>query len=119
SALGEGALIECHIVKGPKGALVTSVERLIEAGDTPSPISHRIDENDAGAFIEMSGTVKWYKTDKGFGFIIPEDGQKDVFIHQSCLDRLGIATLAPGQRVSMKMREVIKGREVVSLEIAD
>ncbi len=117
--LGEGAIIDCHIVKGPKGALVTSVEALIDAGETPMPISHRIDENDEETFIEMGGTVKWYKPDKGFGFIIPADGQKDVFVHQSCLERHGLTSLAPGQRVSMKMREVAKGREVVSLDIAD
>lgn len=119
NALGEGAIIECHVVKGPKGALVTSVERLIDAGETPMPISHRIDESDEESFVEMSGTVKWYKPDKGFGFIIPADGQKDVFIHQSCLERHGIALLIPGQRVAMKMREVAKGREVVSLQIID
>ncbi len=117
--LGEGAIIDCHIVKGPKGALVTSVEKLIEPGDTPMPISHRIDEIDEDAFIEMGGTVKWYKPDKGFGFIIPADGQKDVFIHQSCLERHHIDSLSPGQRVHMKMREVAKGREVVHLELID
>jgi CspA family cold shock protein len=119
TALGEGAMIDCHIVKGPKGALVVSVEKLVDAGETPMPISHRIEESDADDFIEMSGTVKWYKPDKGFGFIIPADGQKDVFIHQSCLERHGISMLAPGQRVKMKMREVAKGREVVSLDIID
>src|SRR5690606_28876109 len=117
--LGEGAIIDCHIVKGPKGALVTSVENLVHPGETPMPISHRIDDGDEEAFIQMGGTVKWYKPDKGFGFIIPADGQKDVFVHQSCLERHGLTVLAPGQRVIMKMREVAKGREVVSLEIAD
>lgn len=119
NALGEGAVIDCHIVKGPKGALVVSVENLVDAGDAPMPISHRIDENDGEDFIEMSGTVKWYKPDKGFGFIIPADGQKDVFVHQSCLERHGVSMLAPGQRVNMKMREVAKGREVVSLDLID
>lgn len=117
--LGEGAIIDCHIVKGPKGALVVSVENLVSPGDTPMPISHRIDDSEAESFVDMSGTVKWYKPDKGFGFIIPADGQKDVFIHQSCLERHGYAILTPGQRVKMKMREVAKGREVVSLEITD
>lgn len=117
--LGEGAIIDCHIVKGPKGALVTSVEKLVSPGDTPMPISHRIDDTDADSFVDMEGTVKWYKPDKGFGFIIPADGQKDVFVHQSCLERQGLSMLIPGQRVHMKMREVAKGREVVSLELLD
>ena len=119
NALGEGAIINCHIVKGPKGALVTSVEELIEPGAEPMPISHRLEEVDEGSLVMMEGTVKWYKSDKGFGFIIPADGQKDVFVHQTCLDRHGLTSLIPGQRVKMKMREVAKGREVIEFSLID
>ena len=64
----------------------------------------------------MEGTVKWYKPDKGFGFIIPEDGMKDVFVHKSCLERNNTELLIPGQKVQMKVRTVSKGREVLDFD---
>lgn len=47
-----------------------------------------------------TGTVKWFNTTKGFGFIEPEDGGKDVFVHISAVQRAGLQTLNEGQRVS-------------------
>jgi CspA family cold shock protein len=112
--LGEGARIKCQIVKGPKGALITGVDELLEVGTDPNPVSHRVDDNET--IEEMTGTVKWYKPDKGFGFVIPEDGLKDVFIHKTCLERHDINILIPGQKVKMHIRSVPKGREVVDFE---
>ncbi len=56
------------------------------------------------------GTVKFFDTKKGFGFIAPEDGAKDVFVHISAVERAGMDTLSDGQRVEF---EVIteRGRE--------
>lgn len=118
-ALGENALITCHVVKGPKGALVTKVAELIEAGTDPAPITFRVEITDDEVLEKMTGIVKWYKPDKGFGFIIPEDSQKDVFVHKSCLDRLGIDLLIPGQQVRMTVRTVAKGREVLKFSLLD
>ncbi|MFA5593186.1 MAG: cold-shock protein [Micavibrio sp.] len=67
----------------------------------------------------MEGTVKWYKPDKGFGFIIPQDGQKDVFVHKTCLDRHGLPILIPGQKVRMTVRTVAKGREVADFDLIE
>ena len=47
-----------------------------------------------------TGTVKWFNPNKGFGFIEPEDGTKDVFIHVSEVERSGLKTLVEGQKVS-------------------
>ena len=47
-----------------------------------------------------SGTVKWFNSQKGFGFIQPEDGGKDVFVHISAVERAGLRTLNEGQLVS-------------------
>lgn len=49
------------------------------------------------------GTVKWFNTSKGFGFIQPEDGSRDVFVHISAVERSGLGTLAEGQRVSYEV----------------
>jgi cold shock protein len=46
------------------------------------------------------GTVKWFNSQKGFGFIQPEDGSKDVFVHISAVERAGIGNLREGQKVS-------------------
>ena len=47
-----------------------------------------------------TGTVKWFNSQKGFGFIQPEDGGKDVFVHISAVERAGMNTLNEGQKVS-------------------
>lgn len=114
-SLGDGALLDCEIVKGPKGALVTTVNSLVEEGTDPVPLSCRVDEENEH-IEKMSGTVKWYKPDKGFGFVIPEDGQKDVFIHKTCLEKHELEILIPGQKVVMTIRNVPKGREVIDFE---
>lgn len=54
-----------------------------------------------------TGTVKWFNTIKGFGFIQPEDGAADVFVHISAVERSGIGNLQEGQRISY---EVERGR---------
>ncbi len=46
------------------------------------------------------GTVKWFNNQKGFGFIQPDDGNKDVFVHISAVERAGLSTLNEGQKVS-------------------
>lgn len=53
-----------------------------------------------GEVLMATGTVKWFNATKGFGFIQPEDGSKDVFVHISAVERAGIARLNEGQRVS-------------------
>jgi cold shock protein len=53
----------------------------------------------------ITGTVKFYNDMKGFGFIQPEDGSKDVFVHATALERAGIRGLAEGQKVSFDTAE--------------
>ena len=50
-----------------------------------------------------TGTVKWFNPTKGFGFIQPEDGSKDVFVHISAVEKSGLGGLAEGQRVSFEV----------------
>jgi CspA family cold shock protein len=59
------------------------------------------------------GTVKWFNPDKGFGFIQPENGSRDVFVHMSAVDRAGLRTLADGQRVSYSVVEE-RGRQAAA-----
>lgn len=50
-----------------------------------------------------TGTVKWFNPTKGFGFIAPEDGGNDVFVHITAVERAGLGTLAEGQRISYEV----------------
>ncbi len=51
-----------------------------------------------------TGTVKWFNNDKGFGFIIPDEGGADVFVHISAVERAGWRTLAEGQKVGFELQ---------------
>ncbi len=57
----------------------------------------------------MKGTVKWFNDQKGFGFITPEDGSKDCFVHHSAIQSDGFRTLAEGSTVEFEMVEGSKG----------
>ena len=50
-----------------------------------------------------TGTVKWFNSQKGFGFIQPEDGSKDVFVHISAVERAGLGALKEGQKISYEI----------------
>ena len=57
----------------------------------------------------MTGTVKWFNDSKGFGFIAPADGSKDVFVHFSAIEGSGHRTLAEGQPVDFEVEMIPKG----------
>jgi cold shock protein len=59
--------------------------------------------------MRTTGTVKWFNDSKGFGFITPEDGSKDCFVHHSAIQASGFRTLAEGSRVEFDMVEGQKG----------
>jgi CspA family cold shock protein len=57
-----------------------------------------------------TGTVKWFNTQKGYGFIQPEDGSKDVFVHISAVERAGLSSLNEGQKVSYDLERGQQGK---------
>ena len=66
-----------------------------------------------------NGTVKWFNATKGFGFIEPEGGSKDVFVHISAVERSGLKSLADGQKVTFDVEAGRDGREsATNLELA-
>jgi CspA family cold shock protein len=59
--------------------------------------------------MRTTGTVKWFNDQKGFGFITPEDGGRDCFVHHSAIQAQGFRTLAEGDRVEFEVTEGEKG----------
>ncbi|KAL9631820.1 MAG: hypothetical protein Q9164_005682 [Protoblastenia rupestris] len=64
---------------------------------------------------KLKGTVKWFNESKGFGFITPQDGTKDVFVHFSAIQSSGFKTLAEGQAVEYETQDGVKGPSAVNV----
>lgn len=65
----------------------------------------------------VTGTVKWFSNDKGYGFITPADGSKDVFVHFSALDGDGYKTLEEGQTVQYEVTQGQKGPQAQKVSV--
>ena len=64
------------------------------------------------------GVVKWFNKQKGYGFIQPDDGGKDVFVHATALERAGMRGLAEGQKVSFDVTQGPKGKQASNIQAA-
>jgi cold shock protein len=64
-----------------------------------------------------TGTVKWFNESKGFGFITPSDGSKDVFVHFSAIASEGFRTLAEGQAVTYTVEDGPKGPQAANVQV--
>jgi CspA family cold shock protein len=72
---------------------------------------------DMSQAVDMDGVVKWFSSLKGYGFIQPADGSKDVFLHITVVRNAGLQSLNPGQQVRMKVLTARKGPEAVQVEL--
>lgn len=64
----------------------------------------------------ITGTVKWFNDSKGFGFITPQDGSRDVFVHHSSIQGNGFKSLAEGQQVQFEVEQGQKGPSAVKVQ---
>jgi CspA family cold shock protein len=110
---------------GQKGRQVTAVVAVV-AGTGVAPLANARpsakassgrQRPDPATATSIEGTVKWFNADKGFGFVACEDGEKDVFVHASIVERAGLRGLDEGQRLAMKVVRTHKGREAISIAL--
>ncbi len=132
----DGASVSIEWVQGPKGRAATQVLELDASTAQPRPprdggggggggrFRPRDDgggfhHNDSGGgpAESLDGVVKWYDPARGFGFILPNDGGKDIFVHVTALRRSGLDILEPGQPVRMMVSQARRGREASQIEL--
>jgi cold shock protein len=131
SAVSPGATMRVRIGQGQKGRQVSEVISVDESTATPrgAPRSGGMGMGGGGGgggprrgppsgpSVEMQGTVKWYNATKGFGFVAPLEGGKDVFVHASALQRAGVSQLAEGQQIRMDVVQGAKGPEATAIHV--
>jgi len=118
----EGARVKVRIGQGQKGPEVTEIVEVLSGGvavGSSSPRPRTSPSQVTGAVVESMGTVKIYKSDKGFGFVGQDGGGKDVFVHATALARAGLSGLVEGQRVRMQIGQGQKGLEAKTIELLD
>ena len=120
SSVQPGDTLEVRVGPGHKGPHVTEVLSLhssIAGRITPRRSSATPDNPFPDTGIEETGTVKWFNSERGYGFIERDSGGKDVFVHISALERSGITGLGEGQQVIVYVVEGRKGLEAARVRL--
>jgi cold shock protein len=129
-AVSPGATLRIRVGQGQKGRQVDQVVSVDESTATATPARRPSFQQrpqrsfdgprrqvDLSTAVDMMGTVKWYNPDKGFGFITPQSGGKDVFIHATVLERAGMGPLQEGQSVRIGVVQGAKGPEAGTISL--
>jgi cold shock protein len=114
-----GETLEVRVGPGHKGPHVTevlSIDNSTAVPIAPRRSSPQVTTSD-GPSVEETGTVKWFNPDRGYGFIAPNGGGRDVFVHISALERSGIEGLTEGQTVVVDVVEGRKGPEAARIRL--
>ena len=98
--LPEGAPIVCDLAAGSWGQ---QVQKIVNLG--PAPVLDQVD----GDTELIEGVVKFFNSEKGFGFVTPDDASRDIFVHMKALEKSGLGMLEAGQRVRLNVRGGEKG----------
>jgi cold shock protein len=120
AAIQPGESLEVRVGPGHKGPHVTEVLSVDSSTAVPTASwrSNPQVTTSNGPSVEETGTVKWFNADRGYGFISPNNGGKDVFVHVSALERSGIEGLSEGQTVVVDVVEGRKGPEAARVRLA-
>jgi len=117
----QGATVICDLQESPRGLQVVAVHDIDTStadpmpARRPRPAGPPRDDGPSGPMVD--GKVKFFNDQKGFGFVMPDDGGGDVYVHASALRRSGVTALAPEQRIRFCTRQGMKGIEVDRIEL--
>ena len=114
-----GDTLVCEIGTDRQGRrLVTRITELKrgEGGGAGARPPRRDFDQGGGPTYAVSGTVKWFDQVRGFGFVTPDDGGQDVFLHSSVLQRAGRQDVQQGEKVALDVRDGQRGRQAVSMK---
>ena len=123
--LPQGAAVTCEIVQGDRGPQVSRIVS-VEAPATRPGLAERSQPFDSGypgpqpgaatsAVRDLPATVKFYDPARGFGFVVPDAGGREVFVHATVLFRCGMTDLEPGQRVTVRAESVPRGLQATEI----
>ena len=127
--LPQGANVTCMVTEGRRGPVVASI-LAVDASTAPADSGGREERwrgrrnrewgrNDPDGAVEACfGFVKFFDTGKGYGFVVPDGGGRDVFLHGSVLNRAGLGAVDPGQRVSVMVEQGSRGPQATDIELA-
>jgi len=117
SEVGEGATMICDLGPGQRGPQVVTVHSVDMSTAAPRRAAPRGDAPRGEAGPPVEGRVKFFSADKGFGFIAVDDGGKDVFVHIRALEKSGLRSLEPDQRVRLTITQGQKGPQAETVDI--
>ena len=123
--LPQGAAVTCEVMRGDRGPQVSRILS-VEPATGPVPTDRGLPYDarypgpqaaaPASSVAEVPGTVKFFDPAKGFGFVVPDTGGREVYVHSSVLFRSGMTDLAPGQRVFVRAESVPRGLQATDIE---
>ena len=126
NTLPQGGVVTCEIAFGDRGPQVSRILSVDPpaAGHGPAERSQPFDAGYPGqqpgvapsAVQELPATVKFFDPARGFGFVVPDEGGPEVFVHSSIVFRSGMSDLAPGQRVFVRAENVPRGLQATEIE---
>lgn len=116
-----GDRVVCEIASGKSGLYVARVIEVKYGSSEQRSLSNfynsRYPSKVPETLEELKGMVKWYNPDKGFGFIIPDEGTRDIFVHFSVVRQMGCGSLQPGTRVLAQVSQSDRGPEAHMMRI--